>query len=52
MGPLSRLWKALENVRNEASEAIEVPVDTFATLIKQPHFYWAKHHYQSCMHVA
>ena len=35
MGPLSRLWKALENVRNEASEAIEVPMDTFATLIKQ-----------------
>ena len=35
MGPLSRLWKALENVCNEASEAIEVPMDTFATLIKQ-----------------
>ena len=28
MGPLSRLWKGLEDVRNESSEAVEVPVDT------------------------
>ena len=35
MGPLSRLWKGLEDVRNESSEAAKVPVDTFATLIEQ-----------------
>ena len=35
MGPLSRLWKGLEDVRNESSEAGEVPVDAFATLIEQ-----------------
>ena len=35
MGPLSRLWKGLEDARNESSEAVEVPVDTFATLIEQ-----------------
>ena len=35
MGPLSRLWKGLEDVQNESSEAVEVPVDTFATLIEQ-----------------
>ena len=35
MGPLSRLWKGLEDVRNESSEAVEVPVDTFPTLIEQ-----------------
>ena len=34
MGPLSRLWKGLEDVRNESSETVEVPVDTLATLIK------------------
>ena len=34
-GPLSRLWKGLEDVRNESSEAAEVLVDTFATLIEQ-----------------
>ena len=34
-GPLSRLWKELENVRNESSEAVEVPVDTFTSLIEQ-----------------
>ena len=28
MGPLSRLWKGLEDVRNESSEAVEVTVDT------------------------
>ena len=33
--PLSRLWKGLEDVRNESSEAVEVPVDIFATLIEQ-----------------
>ena len=32
---LSRIWKALEDVRNESSEAAEVLVDTFATLIEQ-----------------
>ena len=35
MSPLSRLWKVLEDVRSESSEAVEVPVDTFATLIEQ-----------------
>ena len=35
MGLLSRLWKGLEDVRHESSEAVEVPVDTFATLIEQ-----------------
>ena len=35
MVPLSRLWKGLEDVRNESCEAVEVPVDTFATLIEQ-----------------
>ena len=35
MDPLSRLWKGLEDVRNESSEAVEVPVDAFATLIEQ-----------------
>ena len=34
-GPLSRLWKGLEDVRNESSEAAEVLVDIFATLIEQ-----------------
>ena len=35
MGPLIRLCMGLEDVRNESSEAVEVPVDTFATLIEQ-----------------
>ena len=35
MGPLSRLWKGLEDVRNESSEAVDLPVDTFVTLIEQ-----------------
>ena len=35
MDPLSRLCKGLEGVRNESSEAVEVPVDTLATLIEQ-----------------
>ena len=26
MGPLSRLWQGLEDVQNESSEAVEVPV--------------------------
>ena len=34
MSPLSRLWKGLEDVWNESSEAVEVPVDAFATLIE------------------
>ena len=34
MGPLSRLWKGLEDARNDSSEAVEVPIDTFATLIE------------------
>ena len=34
MGPLSRLWQGLEDVQNESSEAVEVPVDTFATVIE------------------
>ena len=53
VGPLSRLWKGLEDIRNEFSEAVEVPVDTFAALIEQTrHFCWAKHHYQPRIHVA
>ena len=35
IGPLSRLWKGLEDVRNESSETVELPVVTFATLIEQ-----------------
>ena len=35
MGPLSWLWKGLEDVQNESSETVEVPVDTFSTLIEQ-----------------
>ena len=35
MGPLSWLWKGLEDVSNESSATVEVPVDTFATLIEQ-----------------
>ena len=35
MGPLSRPWKGLEYVRNESSETVVVPVNTFATLIEQ-----------------
>ena len=32
MGLLPLIWEWLEEVRNEFSEAVEVPVDTFATL--------------------
>ena len=35
MGPLSWLWKGLEDVQNESSGAVEIPVDVFATLIEQ-----------------
>ena len=35
MCPLLRLWKGLENLQNEPSEAMEVPADTFATMIEQ-----------------
>ena len=35
MGLLSRLWKGLEDVRNKTSEAVERPIDIFATLIEQ-----------------
>ena len=35
MGPLSRLCKGLKGVQNEYSEAVEVPVDLFATMIEQ-----------------
>ena len=35
MGLLSRLWKGLEDVRNESFEAVEVSVDPFATLTDQ-----------------
>ena len=35
MGPFKQLWKRLKDVWNEFSEAMEVPVDTFATLIEQ-----------------
>ena len=35
IGPLSRLWKGLEDVRNESSETVGVHVNTFATLIEQ-----------------
>ena len=35
MGPLSRLWKGLDDVWNKPSEAVEVPVDTFTILIEQ-----------------
>ena len=32
---LSQLWKGLEDVRNESCEIVEIPVDTFATMIEQ-----------------
>ena len=35
MGPLSRLWKGLKDIRNESHKGVEVTVDTFATLIKE-----------------
>ena len=35
MGPLSWLWKGLEDIQNESSKAAEVPVDTFSTMIEQ-----------------
>ena len=35
MGPLSQFWKGLEDIQNESSEIVEVPVDTSATLIGQ-----------------
>ena len=35
IGPLSRLWKGGEDVRNDSFEAVEIPVDIFTTLIKQ-----------------
>ena len=35
MGSLSGLWEGLEDARNEFSDAVEVPVDTFITLIEQ-----------------
>ena len=40
MGSLPRLWKRLEVVKNESSEAVEVPVDTFATLIEEITLLW------------
>ena len=54
MGPLSQLWKGLEDVRNDSSEAVEVPVVTLTTLIEQTTLLccWDKHHYQSRIHVA
>ena len=42
MGPLSRLWKGLEDIQNESSETVEVPVDTFATLIGQTRLLFAE----------
>ena len=35
MGPLSRLWKGSDDVRNESSEAAEVLVDAIDILIEQ-----------------
>ena len=36
MGPSSRLWKGLEDIRKAPSdEAVEVPVDKFVTLVEQ-----------------
>ena len=35
ISPLSRVWKVLEDVRNESSEAIEVLADATATLTVQ-----------------
>ena len=35
MGPLSRLWRELEDIRKVSSdEAVEVPVDKFVTLVE------------------
>ena len=36
MGPLSRLWKGLEDIRKAPlDEVVEVPVDKFVTLVEQ-----------------
>ena len=35
MGLLPRFWEGLEDVQNESSEAVEVHVDTFVTLVGQ-----------------
>ena len=36
MGPLSRLWKGLEDIRKAPTdETVEVPVDKFLTLVEQ-----------------
>ena len=40
-GLLSLLWKELD-AQNESSEAVEVPVDTFATLIEQTTLLWSQ----------
>ena len=52
MGPLSRLWKGLEDVWKGSSEALEVAVDRFTTMIEQTILLLDHHHYQSRVHVA
>ena len=52
MGPLSRLWKGLEDVWKGSSEALEVAADKFTALIEQTILLLDHHHYQSRVHVA
>ena len=39
---MSQPEKGLEDVRNELSEAVEVPADTLATLIEQTNLFWGQ----------
>ena len=39
---MSQPEKGLEDVRNELSEAMEVPADTLATLIEQTNLFWGQ----------
>ena len=41
-GLLSQPKKGLKDVRNEFSEAVEVPADTLATLIEQTNLFWGQ----------
>lgn len=35
IGNLSRLWKIIESVRHVSSEAVEIPINSLATLIEK-----------------
>ena len=38
MGPLSRLWNGLEDVRSSKSDCVNVPIDEFVNLVEQTTF--------------